>query len=40
MNNKRIYSLFKSNKSETIREDRNKIDYIFHNSILKIKLFI
>jgi len=39
MNNKRIDSLFKSDKSETIHEDGNKIDYIFHNIILKIKLF-
>ena len=39
MKNKRINSLFKSDKSEAIREDRNKINYIFHNIILKIKLF-
>jgi len=39
MKNKRINSLFKSDKSEAIREDGNKIDYIFHNIILKIKLF-
>jgi len=39
MNNKRINSLFKSDKSETIGGDGNKIDYIFHNIILKIKLF-
>jgi len=39
MKNKRINSLFKSDKSEVIREDGNKIDYIFYNIILKIKLF-
>jgi len=39
MNNKKIDSLFKSDKSEIIREDENKINYIFHNIILKIKLF-
>ena len=27
----RIYSLFKNDKSEIIREDENKIYYIFHN---------
>jgi len=39
MMNKRINSLFKSDKSEAIHEDGDKIDYIFHNIILKIKLF-
>jgi len=39
MKNKRINSLFKSDKSEAIREDGNQIDYNFHNIILKIKLF-
>ena len=39
MMNKRINSLFKSYKSEAIHEDGDKIDYIFHNIILKIKLF-
>ena len=39
MKNKRINSLFKSDKSKIIRENGNKINYIFHNIILKIKLF-
>ena len=39
MKNKRIYSLFKNDKSEIICEDENKIYYIFHNIKLKIKLF-
>jgi len=37
--NKIIDLLFKSGKSEAIRKNRNKIDYIFHNIIPKIKLF-
>jgi len=39
MKNKRIYSLFKNDKSEIICEDENKIYYIFHNIKLRIKLF-
>jgi len=39
MKNKKIDSLFKNDKSEVIRKDGNKIDYIFHNIKLKIKLF-
>ena len=39
MKNKIIDSLFKNDKSEAICEDGNKIDYIFHNIKLKIKLF-
>jgi len=37
--NKRIDLLFKDDKSEAIGKDGNKIDYIFHNIKLKIKLF-
>jgi len=39
MKNKRIDSLFKNDKSEIIREDGNKIDYISYNIKLNIKLF-
>jgi len=35
MKNKRINSLFKSDKSEAIREDGNKIDYIFSQHYTK-----
>jgi len=39
MKNKIIDSLFKNDKSGVIREDGNKINYIFHKIKLKIKLF-
>jgi len=38
MKNKWIDSLLKNDKSEAIRENGNKINYIFHNIKLKIKL--
>ena len=39
MKNKRIYSLFKNDKSEIIREDENKIYYIIQGVIL-VYIFI